>query len=68
MPPTSQGDITIEKTPRYFHDFVMPEVPSRISLVSKDINVIIVVRTLSLGLYARLKLGPKCHRNIFLLT
>ena len=55
MPPTSQGEITIEKTPRYFHDFVMPEVPSRISSVSKDINVIIVVRTLSLGLYARLK-------------
>ena len=41
MPPTNEGQITIEKTPRYF---VLPEVPSRISSMSKDVKLIIVVR------------------------
>ena len=41
MPSTIEGQITIEKTPRYF---VMPEVPSRISAMSKDVKLIIVVR------------------------
>lgn len=41
MPPTIEGQITIEKTPRYF---VMPEVPVRISNMSNDIKLIIVVR------------------------
>lgn len=41
MPPTIEGQITIEKTPRYF---VTPEVPARISNVSKYIKLIVVVR------------------------
>ena len=41
MPPTLEGQITMEKTPRYF---VTPEVPIRISNMSKDMKLIVVVR------------------------
>ena len=41
MPPTSSGQITIEKTPRYF---VTPEVPERIYNMSKHVKLILVTR------------------------
>lgn len=41
MPPTIEGQITMEKTPSYF---VTKEVPRRIFNMSKDIKLILVVR------------------------
>lgn len=41
MPPTRPGEITIEKTPRYF---VTPEVPERVHKMSNDTKLILVVR------------------------
>ena len=41
MPPAIDGQITMEKTPRYF---VTPEAPARIANMSKDIKLIVVLR------------------------
>ena len=41
MPPAIEGQITMEKTPRYF---VTQEAPARIANMSKDIKLVIVVR------------------------
>ena len=41
MPFTKEGELTIEKSPSYF---ITPEVPERISSISKTVKLILIVR------------------------
>ncbi|CAL4075779.1 unnamed protein product, partial [Meganyctiphanes norvegica] len=41
MPPTAEGQITIEITPRYF---ISPEVPSRVHDMNSSIKLLLIVR------------------------
>ena len=41
MPPTLDGQLTIEKTPGYFPD---PEVPKRVYTMNKDIKLVVIFR------------------------
>ncbi|XP_064653026.1 heparan sulfate glucosamine 3-O-sulfotransferase 5-like [Lineus longissimus] len=63
MPPSSPGQITIEKTPKYF---VSPRVPERIAKMNGSIKLILIVRDpleRSISDFAQLKKSGKGPRE-----